>query len=700
MLHTFENCSNACPYWLSTIRALRLPTLRSAEIPVSARALIQDIVAAVQENRLPAAATSIDKARELVEPSSPSHAFLQVASAAIHLGGGNLAAARQSLDRIAAVHANDPAVRHSRGVVEVQEKRFPEAVASFQASVAADPANAAGWAALAVIHALERDHPATENAARQALRLGDQHFGLVPLALMQATYFQGKPVEGAMDFSSLGDDGEAVVDRCLADFPPVDVAELVHPGETRPIYFVYADHAYVIEHAIPLILSLKETGAQAAVHLHVANPGNGLRRILDRLRTTLGEMPLVVSGESVVVEQYAVPAVYHSCIRFVRMYQLLRVNDAPVVMLDADVLVRRDPVRLVHEGPIDVVVSRSPHDPFWSTYYGGYVEVHPTAGGRAYMGQVSAFILDNIRKGVARWFLDQTALAACADKYATVAAIGTLPKSACGAGQFTGGETFWTAVNQDKYADNDHTREKTRIREKFGFQPVALEPRPEAQLVERPSGRMVLPKNDSPLARALRTPEGYRHRELGLLSELVRPGATVVEAWANAGGMTIPLAARLGPRGRLFAFEPDGFLCRLLETNVTINGLHNVFAEQRRCVAESDALHAERRRFDDDREPLAIDALGLDACHLMCLDAGDAEAGVLHGADATIRRFHPVFYVTTRSRVLLPKTRVLLESLGYRVYLNSPDPAVSAFLGLPAESRVQVSGMQQVPLHA
>lgn len=692
MTSLFENCSKACPYWLSTIRGLQLPTLQSDAIPVAALPFLQEIAAAARDGRLSAAAPSIEKARSAVDSSMLASAFVETAAAAIYLGEGNAEAARLAMARVAPMHEGHPAVQHSRGVIAVQQGQYAAAVEAFNASVAADPGNAAAWAALAVIHAIELDHPATERAARESLRLGNQHFGLVPLALMQATYLQGKPVEGAMDFASLGDDGEARIESLLKEFPPVDESTLQHPGESRPIYFIYADHAYVIEHAIPLILSLKETAATAAIHLHVANPGNGLRRILHHLRSTLGDMPLVVSSESVVVEQYAAPAIYHSCIRFVRMYQLLRVNAAPVIMLDADVLIRKNPVELVHPGPIDVVVSRSPHDPFWSTYYGGYVEVHPTAGGRAYLGQVAAFILDNIHRGVARWFLDQTALAACADKYAATASIGTLPTSACGAGTFTGNETFWTAVNQDKYADNAHTREKTRLRDAFGFQPAELEPRREAEAVATATGRWILPKDQSALSRQLREPEPYRKRDLELLADFVRPGATVVEAWANVGGMTLPLAARVGPRGRVFAFEPDHFFLQLLQANITINGLRNVFAEQRRCIA-AEANLGHQRLFDDEQEPLAIDALGLDACHLLSLDVGADEWRVIAGAIDTVRRLHPVVYVTTRDGGMRPQAYQFFAEFGYRIHINSNASLGTAFLCLPPESKMQASGL-------
>ncbi len=81
--------------------------------------------------------------------------------------------------------------------------------------------------------------------------------------------------------------------------------------------------------------------------MHVANLGNGLRRNPDRLKPVFAGMPLRVSGDSVVVEQYAAPAIYHFCMRFVRMYKSPRLNEVPVIMLDADVLVRKESVALV-----------------------------------------------------------------------------------------------------------------------------------------------------------------------------------------------------------------------------------------------------------------------------------------------------------------------------------------------------------------
>jgi hypothetical protein len=690
MTRLYEHCRLACPYWLSTIRAVQLPPVTDADIPAEARSHLAVVVQAIQTGSLPSAAPAVELARRLVDTGTRVEVFLVVVSSMIRMNAGDLPGAERLLDEAATSHATSAALHQARGVVRLRQRNFAGAVESFNDCVQLNPEAGDAWAALAVIHSLEQDHAATEKAAREALRLSALQQGLVPLALMQATYLQGKPVEGAMDFSSLDEPGEAKVAEWLGGFPPIDVDHMAH-RHGRPVYFIYADHNYVIEHAIPLLLSLNETRSDSAAHLHVANPGRGLRAILARLRNTLGDMPLVVSTETVMVEQYAPPMIYHSCMRFVRMYQLLALSDSPVVMLDADVLVRRNPVPLVEQPPTDVVVSRSPYDPLWSTYYGGYLQVNPTPAGRAYLGQVSAFILDNIRKGTARWFLDQTALAVCCDALKSKARYATLVDGATRAQDYTGEEFFWTAVNENKYGDNPHTREKRRLRATFGFEPSILEPQEHFELAGPPGRQMVVRAGDDDLAAALRSGVVWRKPEIDVLLAVLRPGSTVVEARASDGGMTVPLARHVGPCGRIFAFEPRQSAFQRLMANVVLSGVRNVFGRQRAC-----GIELGREVSDDSDAPLAIDDLELDACHLIRLDADGDEASVLASAERTIRRHHPLLYVARAAATFPPTVSAVIRPLGYRVLINAPHGSPSGFLCLPPESRIVVNGLTPV----
>jgi FkbM family methyltransferase len=56
------------------------------------------------------------------------------------------------------------------------------------------------------------------------------------------------------------------------------------------------------------------------------------------------------------------------------------------------------------------------------------------------------------------------------------------------------------------------------------------------------------------------------------LARAVRPGATVVDAGANIGVHALPLAAAIGPAGRLVCFEPVPELAAALSRSLRING--------------------------------------------------------------------------------------------------------------------------------
>ena len=55
-------------------------------------------------------------------------------------------------------------------------------------------------------------------------------------------------------------------------------------------------------------------------------------------------------------------------------------------------------------------------------------------------------------------------------------------------------------------------------------------------------------------------------------------GATVVDIGANIGTFTVLAASIVGPTGRVIAFEPVSATFARLQSNVALNGLHNVVA--------------------------------------------------------------------------------------------------------------------------
>ena len=58
--------------------------------------------------------------------------------------------------------------------------------------------------------------------------------------------------------------------------------------------------------------------------------------------------------------------------------------------------------------------------------------------------------------------------------------------------------------------------------------------------------------------------------------EMLKPGMTFVDIGAHVGLFSVPAAARVGPSGRVFAFEPDPSNRQLLEANIESNDVPNV----------------------------------------------------------------------------------------------------------------------------
>lgn len=77
----------------------------------------------------------------------------------------------------------------------------------------------------------------------------------------------------------------------------------------------------------------------------------------------------------------------------------------------------------------------------------------------------------------------------------------------------------------------------------------------------------------------------FELNELDYVRSFVRPGMHVVDAGAHAGLYTMTMAARVGARGTVHAFEPDGRLADLLEAGVRENRFHDRATIERAALA-------------------------------------------------------------------------------------------------------------------
>jgi FkbM family methyltransferase len=97
-------------------------------------------------------------------------------------------------------------------------------------------------------------------------------------------------------------------------------------------------------------------------------------------------------------------------------------------------------------------------------------------------------------------------------------------------------------------------------------------------------------------------------RELALFRRHLAPGMTVVDMGANVGFYTAQLSHCVGPKGNVYAFEPDPFCAALLRERVRMLRLTNVLVEEVALGAqegEATLFCSNRDRAENCTHPLA-----------------------------------------------------------------------------------------------
>jgi len=155
----------------------------------------------------------------------------------------------------------------------------------------------------------------------------------------------------------------------------------------------------------------------------------------------------------------------------------------------------------------------------------------------------------------------------------------------------------------------------------------------------------------------------WADQEVQLFLKLLGPGAVVVEAGANLGAHTVPLARCVGATGRIYAFEPMTFSHQLLCANLIANGICNVRTHQAAlgqvpgelAFPIFDPLAGGPNNYggvstaiESETTPClatTVDRLDLSRLDLLKIDVEGGERDVLMGAMETIARTRPFLFV-------------------------------------------------------
>lgn len=242
-------------------------------------------------------------------------------------------------------------------------------------------------------------------------------------------------------------------------------------------------------------------------------------------------------------------------------------------------------------------------------------------------------------------------------------------------------------------------------------------------------GLMLFNRHDKYIGRSIDRYGEFSEAESDLFQQILSPGAVVVEAGANVGAHTLPLAQSVGPRGKVYAFEPQRLLFQCLCGNIALNSIANVDCRYEALGAKPGAATIPPLDYDAENNfgglgltetatgeqvPIVtIDSLELTRCDLIKADVEGMELDVLRGAAVTIDRFHPILYVENDRRELSPALIKHIQGLDYKLYWHVPplfNPAnyfgngenefgnlVSVnMLGIHASVKSSISGLRPV----
>ena len=150
-----------------------------------------------------------------------------------------------------------------------------------------------------------------------------------------------------------------------------------------------------------------------------------------------------------------------------------------------------------------------------------------------------------------------------------------------------------------------------------------------------------------------------------VIAEKIRPGDTVLDIGANIGYYTLLLARSVGPRGMVYAFEPDPANMSLLRQNVTRNGYENVVLVEKavtdrdqtlrlyRAVENSGDHQTYASAANAARTSIEVEAVALDSFFettptvaLIKMDIQGAESGAVRGMK-TLLQANPAVTVVT-----------------------------------------------------
>jgi FkbM family methyltransferase len=181
----------------------------------------------------------------------------------------------------------------------------------------------------------------------------------------------------------------------------------------------------------------------------------------------------------------------------------------------------------------------------------------------------------------------------------------------------------------------------------------------------------------------------WENRIDDLLKKYIQRGSIALDIGAHIGTHTLRMAQKVGPKGNVYAFEPQKKIYRELVYNLNLNHVANTIplryaVGNANAVIEMDAAQEGNEgataigRGGDKAELRTIDSFSFQGISLVKIDVEGFEDPVIDGARETLLKNHPVIIVEIRAKnpsdaseeaakARIANSKKKIENLGYGV---------------------------------
>ncbi len=199
----------------------------------------------------------------------------------------------------------------------------------------------------------------------------------------------------------------------------------------------------------------------------------------------------------------------------------------------------------------------------------------------------------------------------------------------------------------------------------------------------------------------------YEKENIAFLTKACKPGMTVIDIGAHLGLMSVIIAKLVGPKGKVYAFEPTPGTFLILKKIIALNkfndiispinkaasnftGLVDFFIDENEgsnansLVNRSDKNRTSQKTQVDTLDNIVTD-LKLQKLDLIKIDAEGSELDVLEGAKAVVLKYKPIIVLAIHPPLIKNNNQKtediydLILSFGYSINYRNEILAKDAF---------------------